>query len=676
MTPRFVRLCLAVFTAALVFDAQAQTPAAAPPAAPPPAANPDNELVQLKLPDADIDTVISALEIYTGRTALRPAALPTATYNLKIAKPIPKWEAVLAIETVLALNGVGVAPLGDRFLKIVALQMTRQEAPEMISGAALDRPASGKVATKLFQLEFIRIAEFLPMLQGVLNPFFGGPLQLQNANAALITDSVSNLQRVELLLQQLDKPSTAGMKPKFYPLRYAKASDLVTKLRTILTGTLQLQLGSATTYNADDRTNQIVLVTDPRQYAFFDDIILRLDVKADPNTRNDVILLNHAKAADIVNVLSRIISGQNTAIQKQGSQSVRPGMTGPQPNQPVAPPAPGVIAAIDNILGSGSNEFSSLMTVVNDDRSNSVVVSGTVDDIRLLRELVAKLDIVLSQVRIEVVIAEVTLDDNHQSGISALGLKLDGDKLVGFSGTAAGVAVANGTVTRPGFTGKWDLAAEIAINTTPRNSNNTIVSVPAIVTSHGKQSIIFNGETRPVVTGTVSAAGASTAGLATSSQVMQQQIGTSLTVTPFIGVDGSVQLDIKQKVEDVTGEVQVDNNKQYIVGTRETTSYVTAKTGEIIVLGGFQKRIDTKSTSRLGPIPFLGDLFGARGKRSYRQELIFFLRPTILTNNMEKDNAEVMKRVEKLPQRDEIKQQLDPNFQPAPKSIIDRVFSK
>jgi hypothetical protein len=43
---------------------------------------------------------------------------------------------------------------------------------------------------------------------------------------------------------------------------------------------------------------------------------------------------------------------------------------------------------------------------------------------------------------------------------------------------------------------------------------------------------------------------------------------------------------------------------------------------------------------------------------------------------MEKDNAEVMKRVEKLPQRDEIKQQLDPNFQPAPKSIIDRVFSK
>lgn len=688
MTPRFVRLCLAVLTAALVFDAEAQTPAATPPGPAPgtppataTAAKPDDELVQIKLPDADIDTVLSALEIYTGRIILRPAALPTATYNLKFPKLIPKSEAVTYILTVLALNGIGVTPLGNNAYKVVQLQNARQEAPEMISGSALDLPPSGKVATKVFQLEFMRVApDFQQMVQGILNPFYGGPVPLQNANAAIITDSVSNLQRVELLLQQLDKPSTAGMKPKFYTLRYAKASDLVTKLRTILTGTLQLQLGSATTYNADDRTNQIVLVTDPRQYPFFDDIIERLDIKADPNTRNDVILLNHAKAVDIVNVLTRIISGQNSAIQKQGSQSVRPGMTAPQPGQPpVAPPAPGaggVNAAIDNILGSGSNEFSSLMTVVNDDRSNSVVVSGTVDDIRLLRELVAKLDIVLAQVRIEVVIAEVTLDDNHQSGISALGLKLDGDKLVGFSGTAAGIAATNGTVTRPGLTGKWDLAAEIAIGTTPRKSNNTIVSVPAIVTSHGKQSIIFNGETRPVVTGTVSAAGASTAGLATSSQVTQQQIGTNLTVTPFIGVDGSVQLDIKQKVEDVTGEVQVDNNKQYIVGTRETTSYVTAKTGEIIVLGGFQKRIDTKSTSRFGPIPFLGDLFGSRGKRSYRQELIFFLRPTVLTMNMEKDNAEIMKRVEKLPQRDEIKQQLDPNYQPPPKSIIDRVFSK
>src|SRR5207248_899263 len=136
-----------------------------------------------------------------------------------------------------------------------------------------------------------------------------GPVQLPNANAVLITDSISNLQRIEVLLNQLDKPVTAGMKPKFYQLQNgAKASDVVQKLRTILTGTLQIQLGQATSYSADDRTNQIILVTDPRQYAFFDDLIGKLDVKSSENTRVEVIYLNHAKAVDVVNVLSRIIS--------------------------------------------------------------------------------------------------------------------------------------------------------------------------------------------------------------------------------------------------------------------------------------------------------------------------------------------------------------------------------
>ncbi|MSU49628.1 MAG: type II secretory pathway, component PulD [Opitutus sp.] len=685
MTPRLALLYLTVASSVVTSGTFAQAQPQ-PPANAAPAAVPEEEMVQLKLPDADIDTVLSALEIYTGRIILRPQQLQTATYNLKINKPIPKSEAILAIETVLALNQIGIAPLGDRFLKVVNLNQVKQEAPEMITGSALDRPASGKVATKIFQLEFLRVGEFVPMVQaGILNPFYGGPVQLQNANAALITDSVSNLQRVEVLLQQLDRPLNAGMKPKFYNVRNVKASDLVNKLRAILTGTLQNQLGSATSYSADDRTQQIIVVTDPRQLDFFSDLIEKLDQKSDPNTRNDVINLKHAKASDVVNVLSRILSGQTQAIQRQGAGSVRPGQ-GPTP--PPVPGQPAVVSAsassnpnLDSMLASGSNEFSAFMTVVNDDRSNSVVVFGTADDIRLINELVTKLDIVLAQVRIEVVIAEVTVGENDQSGISALGLKLDGDKLIGFSGTVPGAALANGTVTRRGGTaavsGAWDLAAEISINTTPRKSNNTILSHPSIVTSHGKQAKIFNGETRPVVTGTVSAAGASTTGLSTSSQVTQQQIGTTLTITPFIGAaDGSVNLDIVQSVEDVIGNVQVDQNTQYIIGRRESTSNVSAKSGEILVFAGYQKQIDTKSTSRFGPIPILGDIFGSRKNEKSHQELIFFLRPTVLTNNPVIDNAETMKRVENLPTRDQIKQHIDPNFRPPPKPLLDRILGK
>src|SRR5687768_15314085 len=105
MISRLARYCIVVASSAFVFDALAQNPPAPGgalpqnPAAPTQPsvrpAPPEDEEVQLKLPDADIDTVLSALEIYTGRIILRPQQLATATYNLKITKPIPKSEAIL-----------------------------------------------------------------------------------------------------------------------------------------------------------------------------------------------------------------------------------------------------------------------------------------------------------------------------------------------------------------------------------------------------------------------------------------------------------------------------------------------------------------------------------------------------------------------------------------------------
>ena len=683
MTSRLARPLLAVFLAAVpVVRSQPPAPTTPPPAA---SAKPKEELFTIKLPDADIDSILSALETYTGKIILRPSALPTATYNLKVENK-PKAEIIGYILTILSLNRIGVAPLGDNALKVVDLTMTRTEAPEMISGSAFDQPPSGKIATKIFQLDFMRVAEFAAMVQTLLNPNLQGLVQLQNANAAIITDSVSNLQRIELLLRDLDRP-TAGMKPKFYTLKSAKASDLVGKIRTIITGPLQLQLGQATTFSADDRTNQIIVVTDPRQHEFFDDLINKLDGKSDPNTRNEVIYLKHAEAAKVSTLLTQLISGQTAASQRVNGQSARPGQAA-QPAAPIAPgqpaaPAPAAttgIASIDSLLGSGSNEFSGLTTIFPDERSNAVIVSGTVDDIRLLTALIEKVDVILAQVRIEVVIAEVTLDDNQTSGISALGLKIDGDKLIGFSGATPGLSITNGTVTRRGGTasvsGPFDLAGEIGIGVTPRKNNTSILSVPSITTSHAKEATFFSGETRPIISGSTSTpvgATGTTSGFSTNSSVTQQEIGITLTVKPLIGNDGSVQLEITQKVDDVAGTVRIDNNDQPIIARRNTKSFVTAQTGSIYVLGGIQRSKQSKQSNRLGPIPIIGDLFGSRTNTTTRTDLIFFLRPTVLTNTVA-DNAAALRRVENLPQRDEIKKELDPNFVPPKETLRDKLF--
>lgn len=160
-----------------------------------------------KLSDVDIDAVLGALETYTGKTIIRPGQLPTASYSLKISRPIPRTELVTALETILELNQVSVTPMGDRFLKVTALSTAKSETPEMIMGSSLDLPPSGRIVTKLFELSFLRVGEFVPQIQSFMTPgVASGIVQLEKANVAMVTDTLENVQRIERLLIEVDKP--------------------------------------------------------------------------------------------------------------------------------------------------------------------------------------------------------------------------------------------------------------------------------------------------------------------------------------------------------------------------------------------------------------------------------------------------------------------------------------
>lgn len=126
---------------------------------------------------------------------------------------------------------------------------------------------------------------------------------------------------------------------------------------------------------------------------------------------------------------------------------------------------------------------------------------------------------------------------------------------------------------------------------------------------------------------------------------------------PLIGVDGSVQLEIKQEVNDILGEIIIDGNPQPRIGRRSTESFVSAHTGEIVVLGGLQRSSVSGNTSRLGPVPIIGDLLGARSKEKTRTDLVFFLRPTIVQPGGEATESAVA-RLDHMPkaQREELAQ--------------------
>jgi general secretion pathway protein D len=613
-----------------------------------------------------LEAVLFQLEKWTGRSVIRPQALPaTEGYTISLP-PMTKSEAVLAIETMLDLSGIAVNPLGDKFLKVVPIGLARTEAPEMIDGSTLGLAPSGRIAAKLFSLSFLRVNELKDQITPLLNPNLGGPVLFEKTNAVLITDSVSTLQRIEQLIRQLDQPIASSIQPKFYSLHFAKASDLVNKVTAILKPPLSNQISSATSLSADDRTNQIIVISDPRQYAFFDELIAKLDVKADPNTRNEVIYLKHAAAKDVATLLTNVVSGRNQASSRAEQQGARPGQLPntprTQPGTPNVPQLPvGFQTAVANVLADAgaSSDFSSLLTILADDRSNSVVVSGTVDDIRLIREIVDKVDVLLAQVSIQVVIAEVTLTDKSTSGINALNLTVGTDAVHGThitnfdTGSAAnGIAGWNITsgVVNP-------LAFQAALGNTGAKSNVKVLSANTIVTTHNKQAEFVVSQQLPIITGSTTSPGTTgTVNGYNSSIVTYKDIGIDVKVTPLIGDDGSIQLEIDQKVDDKVGEVLVDANTQPIIGHRQATSFMNVGDGQMIVLAGLQQTKHSTDRAKLGflyEIPILSHLLGGRTHEEDRTELLLFVRPHIIKPN--ETSKDTNTSIDQMTNKDEVK---------------------
>jgi general secretion pathway protein D len=706
LRPLGFSLLLAAVPVALT--AQPALPAPADPLGIP---NADEVVEFIRMPDAEIDLFIATLEEFTGRTVLRPSTLPlpgAGTFNLVINRPTTRRDIVLAMETVLQLNGLSVIYQDDQFLKLTTTALARTEAPQIIEGSTLDLPPSGRPATKMFTLDFANATALQAVLASMLNTQQGGvAVPLQSSNALLVSDSISNLQKIERVIAAIDRPIGEGLQPKVYQLANARATDVATRLRASFSQQQQQQINATSTINADERTNQIIIMAHARQLPLFDTLISQLDIAATPNTLIETIYIKHADATTVADILSQIITGQTAAAQRINAQTPLQNQQqaqqqgGPQAQQVAAGPAAGPggaagpnaapqpaapAAAPDGgntvVVGASANsEFSQLVTVAADARTNSINVVGTVNDLRLIQQIVNGIDILLDQVAIEVIIAEVSLTDRDVNGISALNLTVGTDTPLGTvvpGGTAGTTAIlgaaADGTrgthITNfAGDLGGWiitngttnPLAMAATLSDLGSRSNVRVLQSNTIITTHNREATFEATRNQPIVTGTqTDATGAVT------SQTTYEEIGITMQVTPLIGSDGGIQLEISQTVDDISAFEVIDGNNTPVIDHREAVSFVNVQDGGMIILGGLQSNRNTNTRSKLGflwEIPIVSNLLAGRERQNLRTELLFVIRPKVIPGN--RGTAETQLRIDQMSNSEDLNRYLqDPANRP------------
>jgi general secretion pathway protein D len=601
----------------------------------------------LVLRDETANQVLDLLGEFTGRSIIRQQGLPNVTINFNSRTELTLEEAILALESLLSANGIVVTDMGGSFIKAVPSAMARTQAPSLVEGRSRDLSPSLRVESQFFRLQFLTAEQALGQITQILNPT-AAAITFPASNAILVTDVRTNLQRVEEVLAEVDRPSQVQEVHRFFKLRNTRASELQQRLNQLAQGNLRRYFTATTTFEADDRSNQLIVFTNPAFLPLIEELVRSLDVDVAPLTASEVFFIKHAEATELTELITQVINRQREGRQRSegGTGRTLPGRS-PGANIPAvegqpAPPPAEVVAAVLNLEGgsdssSANLQFSDFASLVADERSNAIVAYGTPSDLRYVAGLIEQIDILLAQVRIEAVIAEVTLNESQGRGIDSFRVNYEDLGEIEFGVDGPGFTIG-GTLR--------DFTLETVFRTARQNSNVRVLSTPSVTTTHNREAVINVGERRPVITGTQS--DSISGGI--RSQVDFRPIGIELKVRPLIGNNGVIQLEIEQRVENVVSTVTIDGNELPVIGTREANSFVNVGDGEVVILGGLQEIEQGRTRGRLalfGDIPVIGGIFGSSNRRQLSRELIIFIRPTLLGDTAASDRSS-RQRIQKL----------------------------
>jgi MSHA biogenesis protein MshL len=314
-------------------------------------------------------------------------------------------------------------------------------------------------------------------------------------------------------------------------------------------------------------------------------------------------------------------------------------------------------------------------SVVMNAESGLIAVRANPRELRDVQQFLDKIQqIATRQVIIEAKIIEVELSSAFQAGINWAAIAKSGNST--YSGFQTGpqngfgsnnlqllnqpsvpVTVGAGNPVTSTVTNTLGGAFALAVNAgsfasyveaLATQGKTTVLSSPRVSTLNNQKAVIKAGDDEYFVTGISSNTVVGTAS-STSNNIDLAPFfsGVALDVTPQLSSDGQIILHIHPTVSVVTSKtLSVTVGTAGPGGTttlplaysevRESDSVVTAKSGQLIVIGGLMQKTHSYQDYRvpvLGDIPLLGNLFKSQQKIEDHTELVILLRPIIVDSD-------------------------------------------
>lgn len=314
-------------------------------------------------------------------------------------------------------------------------------------------------------------------------------------------------------------------------------------------------------------------------------------------------------------------------------------------SQTVAQTAPGT-----RPLFRALSEFEAPVQVFADKATNAIIISSTKNAYTKLQTVIRDLDTRRNQVFVEAVILEVQVDRLRQIGSDPIQVIAAGQsgslRAIGSLNTAPenlstiakaiiGDAITGGAVSTLN-TVNVRAFLQLLMSLTDTN----VLSTPQVLAADNQKAKIVVGENRPFPTG--QAQGITGGTLVT---IERKDVGVTLEFTPQVLENDLIRLEIKQEITAIaenvaqtigTGTSSVPVGPTTTKRSMETTAI--AKDQQTIVVGGLVRDniiISERKVPLLGDIPFLGWLFKFQSRATEKLNLLVFLTPTLVRDEID-----------------------------------------
>ncbi|MGQ9736127.1 MAG: secretin N-terminal domain-containing protein [Thermaceae bacterium] len=485
-----------------------------------------------------------------------------------------------------------------------------------------------------YALAHTTFPELLPFLQAQLPGVQISPLPTDSQRAVVVGTEADHAKLAELL-KAADLPKTVQ---RVYTLQHLDYEEVQKRLEALLTKELPTVRLEAVPGNPKALLAQGV----EKDLALFAELLKAVDLPlALPEPPKEsavrrIYPLRHADAAQIAPFLAKEVPGivvqtvpgqnlltvrgteaQHAEVQALLAQIDRPKEEGPpifqRTYQLSNAKAKEVAQILQEAIQAQGEKASRTAKVAADERTNTLIVTGTLEELILVEGLIPKLDQAVPQVNLRVRIQEV------QSNLSqALGIKWN--TLAG--GNVAASILENGlslifdatrSLAALNIVATLDALQRQGLSRALRDVNQTVLDNQTARLQSGETFFI-----RRVVENRV--------------EKVPFDIGVIVEVTPQVTADGQILLNIKAEVSGNVQRNPVDGDVDRFTKQVVTTT-LRVRDGQTVVLGGLTSQEKTQSVQGvplLMDIPLIGELFKQRSNDSTDRELLVVITADIL----------------------------------------------